>query len=318
MKPQSFAAGLILFLILQFNAQAEPQRHIVFIPKSSDQVFWEFMRRGVDRALDENPGLELTWRGPSYNDDKQAQIKILDFYAEQTGVDAIVIAPTDKDALVSPVANAVARNIPVIVVDSGVEGSAHSAFIATDNYRAGRLAAEKVIDLLDGSGEVVVLRTVRGSRSTDLRAEGFIDTLHEMAPNINVAADLYGGGSTGKALHSAMELFPELGHFDAVFAVNESSSEGALHALHNLNLLPKVKMVGFDATDYLTEALVSGDIQALVVQDPDAMGFKSIQAAVELLAGEQVAANINVDAVVVDRSNFDSPDIRALLCLDCQ
>lgn len=167
---------LLLFAPSAFS-QGDPL-NIVFIPKSNDQDFWIFMRQGVDKAIREAGNVSLTWRGPAYNDDTDSQIKILHAYTKP-GIDAIIIAPTDRTLLAEPIRKATALGIKVIVVDSAVSGDDYQNFITTDNYAAGTLAARYLASLLNGEGNVVVFRTVAGSASTDDRARGFVDTLKQ-------------------------------------------------------------------------------------------------------------------------------------------
>ena len=60
------------------------------------------------------------------------------------GVDGIVLAPLDDRALVRPVADAVREGIPVVVIDSGLQGSDYASYVATDNYKGGVLAARRL------------------------------------------------------------------------------------------------------------------------------------------------------------------------------
>lgn len=61
-----------------------------------------------------------------------------------------------------------------------------------------------------------MLRTVAGSASTDERARGFVDYLKEKAPKVTLMADVYGGGSIGKARHSATQLASQPGSWPPV------------------------------------------------------------------------------------------------------
>lgn len=307
----------LLLSLFQHALAADDPLDIVFIPKSSDQVFWDFMRRGVDRAIAEEGNISLIWRGPSYNDDHESQIRILQTYIKP-GIDAIIIAPTDQQRLAEPVAEAARLGIPVIVVDSALAGDSHRHFISTDNRTAGWLAAEHLVGLLGGQGRVVVFRIVKGSASTENRAMGFLQYIEEQAPGIQIISDSYGGGSRGKAMHSARALLPTLEDIDGIFAVNESSADGMLRALRQVGLDQKPRFVGFDATDFLLEGLESGDLDGLMVQDPDQMGYLAIKAAVAAIAGRQTYDKIIfTDAVMVTRENLTDPDIEKLLCVSC-
>lgn len=287
--------------------------NVVFIPKSRDQDFWTFMRQGVDRAVQEAGGVSLTWRGPAHNDDIDSQIQILRIYT-RPGVDAIILAATDRARLAEPVRQAVEQGIRVVAVDSALDGNAHANFVTTDNAAAGRLAAERMAGLLNRQGSVAVLRTVPGSGSTDDRANGFIDYLKKHAPQMTVVADEYGGGTRGKATRSAELLLRKHPGVDGIFAVNESSADGMLRALRQAGLAGRKTFLGFDTTDFLLDGLRKQEIHGLVVQDPRQMGYLAMRAAVAAARGAAVKPPlILTDAVMVTLENHRRPEIQALL-----
>ena len=302
---------LVLFTPSAFS-EGDPL-NIVFVPKSNDQDFWIFMRQGVDKAIREAGNVSLTWRGPAYNDDTDSQIKILHAYSKP-GIDAIVIAPTDRTQLAEPIREATALGIKVIVVDSAVSGDDYQNFITTDNYAAGTLAAGHLAGLLNGKGNVVVFRTVGGSASTDDRAKGFIDTLKRSFPKLAIVADIYGGGSRGRAMRNAEALLKSTSQIDGIFAVNESSTDGMLRALRNQARSGTIKLVGFDSTDFLIEGLEKGEIAGLIVQNPREMGYLGMKAAVAAARNAPIAEKtVFTPATMVTRDNYHEPDIWNLL-----
>jgi ribose transport system substrate-binding protein len=306
--------SLLLVIIAFSMGQADARDlNVVFIPKSRDQDFWTFMRQGVDRAMREDGHVNLTWRGPAYNDDIDSQIQILRIYSRPE-VDAIIIAPTDRARLVEPVRQAAATGIRIVVVDSALDGNAHANFVTTDNYAAGVLAAERLATLLNHQGTVAVLRTIPGSGSTDDRANGFVEHLKKTAPRMAIVADEYGGGTRGKAARGAAALLEKYPDVDGIFAVNESTSDGMLRALRQAGLAGKKRFVGFDTSDFLLDGLKRGDIDGLVVQDPRQMGYQSMKAAAAAARGAAIKpALILTDAVMVTRENHQKAEIRALL-----
>ncbi len=316
---QCFRTVLVgcLTLVLCTAQAAEKDVNIVFIPKSSDQVFWELMRNGVDKAVQDDGHVKLTWRGPEHNDDIDSQIKIVQLYTKP-GVDAILIAPTDRARLAGPVQKAVALGIKVIAVDSGLDGNQHLNFVTSDNYAGGQLAAKTLAGLLNNQGKVAMLRTVAGSASTDDRAQGFVDYLKDKAPNITLVADVYGGGSIGKARHSAVQLLAAHPGINGVFAVNESSTDGMLRALRDKGLAGKLRFIGFDAADFLLAGLEQKDIHGLVIQNPTQMGYKGIQAAAAAARNQPIPnRTIFTDITMVTRANYKTPEIQKLMCSRC-
>jgi ribose transport system substrate-binding protein len=306
---------LLLFGCIAFSLWPAYARdlNIVFIPKSRDQDFWTFMRQGVDSAVREAGQVQLTWRGPAHNDDIDSQIEIVRIYSRHD-VDAIIIAPTDRSRLAGPVKQAAALGVKVIAVDSALDGNAHINFITTNNYAAGKLAAQHLSGLLNGQGKVAVLRSVAGSGSTDDRANGFIDYLKKHAPRITIVADKYSGGTRGKVARSAARLLEKHPKVDGIFAVNESTSDGALRALRQAGLAGTRKFVGFDTTGFLLDGLKKQEINGLVVQDPRQMGYLSMRAAVAAARGAPFKDPvIFTDAVMVTLDNYQKPEIQALL-----
>jgi ribose transport system substrate-binding protein len=291
--------------------------HLVFIPKASDQVFWDLMRTGVDKAVQEDGHIQLTWRGPAHNDDTDSQIKIVQLYSKP-GVDAILIAATDRVRLVESVGRAVAMGIPVVAVDSGLDGKQLSNFVTSNNYAGGQLAAKSLAELLNKKGRVSVLRTVAGSASTDDRAKGFQDYMRANAPAITVVADVHGGGSTGKARQSASALLAVQPPLDGVFSVNETATDGMLRALRDTGQAGKLRFIGFDATDALLDGLKKEEISGLVIQNPVQMGYKGIQAAAAAARGQAIKeATIFTDTVLVTKANYQNPEIQKLMCTKC-
>ena len=287
--------------------------NIVFIPKSRDQDFWTFMRQGVDIARREAGQVQLTWRGPAHNDDVDSQIEILRIYSRPE-VDAIIIAPTDRSRLAAPVKQATAQGVKVVAVDSALDGNAHVNFVTTNNVAAGKLVAQHLSSLLNGQGKVAILRTIPGSGSTEDRANGFVEYLRKNAPRIAIVADEYGGGTRGKAARSAAQLLKQHPQVDAIFAVNESTSDGMLRALRQAGLAGKKTFFGFDTSDFLLDGLKKQEIAGLVVQDPRQMGYLSMKAAIAAAKGAPIKEPVILtDAVMVTLENYQKPEVRSLL-----
>lgn len=296
---------------------ADRPLHLVFIPKASDQVFWDLMRTGVEEAIRESGNVNLTWRGPAYSGDTDSQIRILEAYT-QPGVDAILITASDRERLVEPIRAAADRGIPVIVVDSAVNGDRHRAFITTDNEAAGRQAARQMAALLAKQAQVLVLRTLPGSASTDARGRGFVDELKRRAPTVTIVADVYGGGSPGKLRSQASDLLRQWPQVDGIFTVNESSTDGMLRAVRSAGRAGQVKFIGFDATPFLLDGLANGELDALVIQNPRKMGYLAVKAALDLIHQRpRNPATIYTETHLVTRLNARQPDIQRLMCVQC-
>jgi ribose transport system substrate-binding protein len=296
-----------MFLLASCNRGPQEKR-IAFIPKGQAHVFWQSVHAGAIKAARENPGFSVIWNGPASETDYPGQIKIVDAALNQN-VDAICLAPIDKKILVTLVERAAAIGKPMIIFDSGVDTDTFTSQVATDNAEGGRMAARRLAEVLGRKGKVVEVAVQPGSASTMDREQGFENTLKDEFPDLHMVDKQYGMADFAKSLKVAENMLTAVPDLDGMFASNESSSVGAVRALQSQNRR-NVKLVGFDSSPQLLEALKSGEIDALIVQDPFEMGYRSMIAAITKLKGGNPDHIQNIAPTLVTRANMDSPEIQ--------
>lgn len=284
------------------------------IPKGTTHIFWKSVHYGARQAAEEL-GVDVQWRGPQKESDRDEQINVLQGFVNKR-VDGICLAPLDADALVRPVREAGRGEIPVVIFDSGLnaESDVYASYVATDNFRGGEMAAKTMGEKLDGKGNVILLRYNQGSESTHQREEGFLKGIAEF-PDIQViSSDQYAGTTTESAMNKAQQVLNRYAdQVDGIFAVCEPNAEGVLRALQDRKMAGKVVFVGFDSSEAMAEALKEGHISAIILQDPVQMGYLSIQAIVKVIRGEPVEPFIDTGVYVATPENFDTEQIQKLL-----
>ncbi len=288
---------------------------IAVIPKGTTHVFWKSVHAGALRAARELGNVDIHWKGPLLENDREGQINVVQDFVAQ-GVDGIVLAPLDSTALVPSVDHARENGIPTVIFDSGLaDESIIVSYVATDNFHGGCLAAREIGNRLDGKGNVILLRYNVGSESTEQREAGFLETLRKEFPQIKILSDdQYSGTTPLEAQNKALELCNQFGErINGWFAVCEPNTVGVLGALEQEGLAGKVQFVGFDPSPHLVQALSEGKIQGIVLQDPVAMGYLSVKALVAHLRGEPVEKRINTGETVVTTENMNDAKIAGLL-----
>lgn len=318
MKPRLLAI-VALFCSLALTPAAERAYSIAVIPKGTTHEFWKSINAGAFKARDELAAqgvkVDVIWKGPLREDDRDQQIQTVENFTSRR-VSGIVLAPLDSRALVRPVASAVRSKIPVVVIDSDLSADTYVSFVATDNYKGGGMAGEEMGRLLGGKGNVILLRYAVGSASTEAREKGFLDTLKAKFPGIKlISADQYAGPTRETSYQAAQNLLNRFGRdVDGVFCPNENSAVGMVKALRDIGRAGgKVKMIGFDAGTQLVADLKTGDVQALVVQNPVLMGYKGVMTMVEHLQGKPVQKRIDTGVVMVTKANMEQADVKDLL-----
>ena len=177
------------------GSAAGNRTRIAVIPKGTNHEFWKSIHAGAAKAAAELD-VELLWKGPTREDDRDDQIKVVEDMISR-GMDGIVVAPLDDRALVRPLKDADSEGIPVIVIDSGVEWDGMVSFIATDNYRGGVLGALELGARMGGAGRALMMRYQEGSAGTTRREAGFIATMAGQFPAIEiVSSNQYAGATT--------------------------------------------------------------------------------------------------------------------------
>lgn len=288
---------------------------IAVIPKGTTHEFWKAIHLGALQAAEEF-GVEVIWKGPQKEDDRAQQITVVEDFISR-GVHGIVLAPLDEKALCRPVRDAGKENIPVVIIDSGLEGSDYISYVATDNYRGGVMAARRMIELLNGQGRIFLIRYQVGSASTTQREQGFIDTIIDESPGISfLVKDQYAGATTESAYQLAENLLSRFSEVDGIFCPNESSTFGTLRALQETGLAGKVAFVGFDSSPKLVQALRDGQIDGLILQNPVKMGYLGVKQMVLHLRGQPIEPVVDTGVYLATRENMDNPEIRALLLPD--
>lgn len=287
---------------------------IAVIPKGTTHVFWKTVEKGAKEAGEEL-GADIIWKGPLKENDRAQQIQVVQQFISQ-GVSGIVLAPLDFRALVAPVREAMEKDIPVVIFDSALDGKPGEdfiSFVATDNLNGGRIGGEQLIEILGGTGKVVLLRYLVGSASTNDREEGFLEVVRKRE-GIEVLVDnRYAGPTAGEAKTQSLNMIDQIRSADGIFCSNESATYGMLLALRQERLAGRIRFVGFDASPPLVEALADGEIDALVVQNPERIGNMAVRALVGHLNGEEVDPVVDTGATLVTRENMNDPEIERLI-----
>lgn len=317
----------VLFLLFLFTmscgsgdnkspgAETESYLEIAVIPKGTTHEFWKSIHAGAQQAASET-GVKILWKGPQKEDDRAQQITVVEDFISR-GVDGIVLAPLDDRALMRPVRDAVREKIPVVIIDSALQGEDFISFVATDNYKGGVLAGRRMGELLQGKGDIFMIRYQAGSASTTKREAGFLDTVNEEFPQINfLVQDQYAGSTTETAYQLAENLLNRFPAVEGIFCPNESSTFGSLRALQEAGKAGKIIFIGFDSSPKLVQGLRDGHIQGLVLQDPVKMGYLGVRQMVLHLRGQPIAKRIETGVYMVSKDNMEDSQMRSLLMPD--
>lgn len=227
--------------------------------------------------------------------------------------DAVLIAPNDVSASITPLQQMKQNGIKVVEVDTHVNDSSISlSKIGTDNLGAGRESAKTLARLIgDRSGSVLVVNVKPGISTTDQRAQGFREEIRNY-PNLQFLGVQYDDDDPAKAAEIVKATYEAHNDLVGIFAANLYSAEGSATGVKKAGA-SQVKIVAFDASPKEVEDLKSGTVHALVSQKPFDIGRLGVEQAVRALRGESVQKQIETGFVVATQQNVDDPDVSRYL-----
>jgi ribose transport system substrate-binding protein len=287
-----------------------PSHVIALIPKLTNTVFWQSVLAGAQEA-GKDFGYEIIFNGPDRETNYARQIQIVDD-AIARHVEGVVLAPVDRQNLVASVDKLDELKIPCAIIDSGLDAVHFVSFASTDNYQGGVLAAQRMGHVLGGKGNVLVVRHIAGSHAAVKRVSGFVDTISNDFPGIKIVDSQSGQDTAEIAKKVTTEMLQRNPDVQGLFACNVDMSVGALQALQELKRTG-VKMVAFDPDKSLLDGLRSGQVVAIVVQDPYKMGYEGVKAVALHNRGQSNPRLIDTGVEVVTPENLTDPRIMRLL-----
>jgi ribose transport system substrate-binding protein len=276
---------------------------LAFIPGVKGDPFYVSMQCGIQTEA-KKLGATVSTQGPTHFAAPE-QIPIVQSVIASKP-DAIIIAATDSTALITPLKQAAAAGIKIVLVDTTVtDPSMAVSQIATDNTKGGQVAAEGLLKLIGNKGSVMVVSVKPGISTTDQRAQGFQKGITSQA-GVTFLGIQYDNDDPIKAasiVTSTLSAHPDLA---GIFAANVFSAQGAATGAQQAG--KPVKIVGFDAGPEQVQQLNQGLVQALVAQQPYQIGVDGVDQAVNALTGKSVTAQITTGATVITKDNISLPE----------
>ncbi len=306
-------AGVLVGVGMFRRGHTDGSHKIGVVPKETVSVYWEGVRQGALQAGKEE-GYDILWNGPEVETDRERQVQIVEDMMAQK-VAGIVLAPSDRKALVPVVEKVYERGIPCVIVDSGVDTENILSYMATDNYQGGVLAAQRMGRILDGKGRIIIVRWTPNSASTDARLAGFTETLAREHPDIQIVDAQYPSPpTTDKARDVTDDMLTRNPDVDGIFACNATTAGGALTALRNADQgQRRIKMIGFDAWPMVVDGLEKGDLDSLIIQNPFKMGYEGVKAIVRHVQGQTVPKEVDTGVELITQDRLADPKVRELL-----
>jgi len=310
--------------VVEVTALPQPEEggEIAVIVKTGNSSFWQNVQTGAMDAQKElkanTPKLTVTFLGAQSESNINEQINIVESAIDR-GVKAIVLAPSDTQALIPVVEKAKAAGIPVVIIDSLLEGPEDNyvSFLATDNKAAGEACAQRMIELLNKAGKtegnIQVMSYVAGVGSEIGRVGGFNDYIKANS-KFTLLETQYSNADMPTALNQTTNVLTANPDLVGIFGANEPTAIGMGRAIEQAGLSGKIVAIGFDGNSVLAEMVNNDTLQAIAVQSSYNMGYLGVMTAYQAaFEGQTVEHFVDTGFVIVDKDNIDSTEAKNVL-----
>ncbi|MEZ8283883.1 ribose ABC transporter substrate-binding protein RbsB [Vibrio splendidus] len=288
-KLATLISAALLSTTVSVSAQAQDTMAIVL--STLNNPFFVTMKDGAETKAEEL-GYKLIVLD-SQNDPSKELSNIEDLTIR--GVKAILINPTDSDAVSNAIRIANRSNIPVLTLDRGASRGDVVSHIASDNVIGGEMAGHYIMEKVGEKAKVIQLEGIAGTSAARERGEGFMNAVN--GSDLELLASQPADFDRTKGLNVMENLLAANPDVQAVFAQNDEMALGALRAVQASG--KDVMIVGFDGTEDGIAAVNRGLLGATVAQQPDLIGSLGIEMADKVLKGETVDEYIPVPLKII-------------------
>ena len=281
--------------------------NIYLIAKSSTTEFWKSVFAGANAAKSEY-NVQLTILAPDTEEDFEVQNDYIR-QAVADGADAIVFSAISYTENAAAIDEAVAAGVRVVVIDSDVDSKGVSVRIGTDNVAAGRMSGEAALKTAQEKIVVGIVNAYAETQNCREREQGFREVLLGDSRvkgiyAVNVSTDAL------EARLAAEKLLREHPEINVLIALNETTAVGAAQAVQQMQRADDLWLAAFDSNIETIDALQTGAVDALIVQNTYGMGYFGVESAYKLLTGQESSVEkTNITATrTITRENMFAMD----------
>lgn len=275
------------------NEGSANRKRLIFLT-NTNSPFWDAARAGlIDAEKDLNlADANLTAVFEVNNGRPDGQIDKLKQYGSQADVAGVALSVVQADnvAIAEEMKKLRDKGIAVVTVDSDIDAAkfsdARSAFIGTNNIAGGKVLGECAKGLKPDGGEYVAFFGIKGAQNVIERTGGFADGAGETFIAKDLMAD---DGDPSRARDNVRTAIRNHDGLNTLVGIWSYNAPAIVDVVNELERRKDFTIVVFDAEPGAIAAMGKGDIDAMVVQNPYAMGFESIRLLKSLVAKDEAA-----------------------------
>ncbi|MFG3441875.1 substrate-binding domain-containing protein [Nonomuraea sp. NPDC047897] len=287
-------------------AAAQPK--IAAVIKGLDNPFFQTMKQGIDEQA-KTSGATVTVQAANAITDTTGQADKLNGLAGQD-FSCYVVNPISGTNLVQGLARLSAMNKTIVNIDSPVDPQAArsanvklATYIGTDNTEAGKMAGQRMVELVPEGGKVAAIGGIAGDVTSGARVEGFGQGIG--GSKLTLAQTVAANWERQTALTAATDVMRANPDLKGFFVANDDMGLGVARAIANAGQTGKVKVISVDGIKDALEAVKAGTLDGTVAQYPYAIGLMGVEACQAAASGKTLPANVEAPVELVTKDNAE-------------
>ena len=265
--------------------------------------YFDVLQEGIEEVVEGNGDILIS-RDPNQDQDKQNE-QIMEMIDE--GIEVLFLNPVDKEKVLPALQACQEAGVTVINVDTVVENTEYvTAIIETDNYQAGVLCAQDMMERID-SGKIVILDNPIQNSITN-RVQGFMDTI-EGNDDFEVVYEDISEGEFEVAADIMADCLEQNIEFNVILGGNDPTALGARAALQQYHVGDDVLIYGIDGSPDFKAMLELGYVTATSAQSPATLGRVAAEMAYDYLNGEEIPAYTSIEPYLIKKENLSEYEI---------
>jgi len=279
--------------------------HFVLITEEVGNQYWRLIEKGAKDAA-ANHNIYLEYIGPKVSDTEEILATLDRMIA--AGVDGIMTKGMNEEEFSELVHKASEQNIPVATVDTDSEGSGREFYVGTDNYLAGYLAGENLIENTSGEQKVAVIIGLSSAQNQIERLEGFKDAISQTnrIELIAVSESNITELGAAQATYRLLKVHPEI---TAIFGISALDGIGIVKGIEEMQPTEKPYVISFDILPETLDAIEKGHIDVTIAQYPEEMGQLAVEQMRTLKNNQKVETILHTSTGIVDASHIRNGEL---------
>ncbi|MCP1109406.1 ABC-type sugar transport system substrate-binding protein [Lachnospiraceae bacterium PF1-21] len=275
------------------------------ILKTTASEYWGYVMAGCQAYGKDHPEVKVDVQGASSETAYDEQLNIIETNLASSQYDGFVIAPLQADMVVKQIAG---TKYPIVAVDTAIEAPEVLSFVGTGNETAAYEGGKYAVEMAKAAGwkelEAISISGVEGDSTATARLEGYKKGVNEAGGKFLDAEIQYADAVADKA-YSSMEAIIQ-NHPKGVAMVlcnNDDMAIAAARAAAGNSAYENTIFVGFDGIQSACEAILAKEETMSVAQSAYDMGYKSVEACVKAIKGEEIEAFIDSGSAIITIDN---------------